>query len=178
MSRIPAVPLNEAPDAVKEVYLIAKRVIGVVPSLYQSMAASPESLHSYFAAVNGLSHGTLSKREREIIALSVSEHHGCCHGFSGHTLVSRAAGIPLEKALRIHRDTAIHAKLRALVSFVRSVLRNQGRLSDSEIASFKSAGYADAQIIETLLWIALDTFTHTFNNLNETMPVPGSADAF
>ena len=44
----------------------------------------------------------------------------------------------------------------------------RGAVSDEDTAAFKKAGYTDAQILELVVGVALNTFTNYINNVART----------
>jgi alkylhydroperoxidase family enzyme len=48
------------------------------------------------------------------------------------------------------------------------VARARGQVSDADFAAVKDAGYTDAQVIEIVQHVALNTFTNLFNEVFQT----------
>ena len=46
--------------------------------------------------------------------------------------------------------------------------RARGQVSDADFAAVKDAGYTDAQVIEIVQHVALNTFTNLFNEVFQT----------
>jgi len=177
MPRINAVQLNQVDGSVKDAFEGIRKAYGAVPNVFQSIAQSPDAFFGYLAAHDRLSKGRLSKAEREIIALVVAQHNECEYCLSAHTLSAKAVGIPYSESISIRQGTASDEGQQALVTFVRAVVQNSGRLANSEITEFKSHGFTDSHIVEVILGIALSYFTNFFNNLNETTLDFPKADA-
>jgi alkylhydroperoxidase family enzyme len=59
-------------------------------------------------------------------------------------------------------------KADAAVRFAAKVARNRGRVSDADIAAVKAAGNTEAQIVEILLHVTLNTWTNYVNIVAET----------
>jgi alkylhydroperoxidase family enzyme len=59
-------------------------------------------------------------------------------------------------------------KANAAVRFAATVTRARGQVTDAEFAALREAGYDDAQLIEIVLHVALNTWTNYINMIAET----------
>ena len=69
-------------------------------------------------------------------------------------------------------------KAAAAVRFAAKVVRERGHVSDDDVRAVKLAGYDDAQVIEIVLHVALNTWTNYINTVAQTeidFPVVDSA---
>ena len=64
--------------------------------------------------------------------------------------------------------TPPNAKADAAVRFAVKVVRERGRVSDADVKAVKAAGYDDAQIVEIVQHVALNTWTNYINLVAET----------
>jgi uncharacterized peroxidase-related enzyme len=168
MPRIQGVSKDRAEGSVKDFYEILEESIGFVPNVYQAMANSPHALFAYISANERLAKGSLSKVERETIALIVGEHYSCRYCLAVHMIGAENAGLSTEEALEIRRGNSSNPKLQSLIWFVRAAIQYKARLSNTEITKLRGAGFSDAQIVEVLLSIGLCSFMSIFNQINET----------
>ena len=60
------------------------------------------------------------------------------------------------------------AKADAAVRFAAKVVRERGHVDEADVAALKAAGYDDAQVIEIVLHVALNTFTNYLNEVANT----------
>ncbi len=56
----------------------------------------------------------------------------------------------------------------AAVKFAAKVARQRGHISDADLRAVKAAGYDDAQVIEIVLHVALNTWTNYVNEVAKT----------
>jgi alkylhydroperoxidase family enzyme len=74
--------------------------------------------------------------------------------------------------LRLRRCPATHflhdPKADAAVRFALKLVRDRGYLGESDLLALKAAGYGDAQVIEIVLHVALDTWTNFVNVVGGT----------
>jgi alkylhydroperoxidase family enzyme len=54
------------------------------------------------------------------------------------------------------------------VRFATEIVRARGHASDAQLAAVKAAGYGDAEIVEIVLAVALNTFTNYLNEVAGT----------
>jgi uncharacterized peroxidase-related enzyme len=178
MSRILLPSIENATGATAEVYAQLKKAIGSVPNTFALIGAhGPAALKSILQAEGVLASGSLSKQDQETIKLVVSELMGCDYCTAAHMMLGKMAGLKAEvmKNLRTGEPTG-DSKRDALARFVRTLIRNSGTISDEKFAEIKTAGYAEAQLVEISLAIALITFTNVFNRIADTpLDFPGIA---
>lgn len=169
MSRLKNIPVREATGTTKSLYEAIQKKLGVVPNLFQGMAISPAVLQGYNQANEALDRGSLSFAEREAVSLVVSQENECQYCLAAHTALGKMAGIPEDEIIAIRKPGGGSSKLLALSQFARAVVKKRGYVSDSELSQIREAGFNDAQIAETIMTIALTTFTNFFNHVNQTV---------
>jgi len=59
-------------------------------------------------------------------------------------------------------------KADAAIRFAAKVARERGHVSDDDVRAVKLAGYNDAQVIEIVLHVALNTWTNYINEVAKT----------
>jgi alkylhydroperoxidase family enzyme len=59
-------------------------------------------------------------------------------------------------------------KADAAVGFAAKVARDRGHVREEDVRTIRSAGYDDAQIIEIVLHVALNTWTNYINEVAQT----------
>jgi uncharacterized peroxidase-related enzyme len=170
MSRLSVPDLASDSGPSGRVYGQIKKAIGSVPNTYAAIAAhGPDALRSVLTADAVLAAGSLSKREQEMIKLTISAAAGCDYCVAAHSHLAKLAGVKPEalKQIRDGQPTG-EAKHDALVGFVRKLAQSSGTVSDEDFAAIKEAGYSDAQLVEISLAFATTVFTNVFNRINDT----------
>ncbi|OAF10664.1 alkylhydroperoxidase [Bradyrhizobium centrolobii] len=170
MSRLSVPNLETDAGPSGQVYAQIKKAIGSVPNTFAAIAAhSPAALKAVLAADTVLASGTLTKPDKEVIKLVISEAAGCDYCVAAHSHLAKLAGIRPEllKQIRDGQPTG-DAKRDALVSFVRKLARTSGTVSDEDFAAIKAAGYTDTQLVEISLAFATTVFTNVFNRINDS----------
>jgi uncharacterized peroxidase-related enzyme len=140
-----------------------------VPNLFRLVGNSPAALEGYLGLNGALAKGALEAPTRERIALAVAEINGCDYCLSAHAY--------LGKNLAKLSDTEIAAnraggsgdpKADAAVRFAARLVNARGHVADADIRAVKDAGYTDAQVIEIVLHVALNTLTNYVNEVAKT----------
>ena len=170
MSRIPTpASIEAAPAAAQPLLEAVKKQLGVVPNLFRLVANSPAALEGYLGLNGALGKGALDARTRERIALAVAEINGCSYCLSAHTYLGKNLAKLDEAELAANRRGASNdPKADAAVRFAVKVVNNRGHVSDTDLAAVRMAGYSDAQIIEIVLHVALNTLTNYVNEVAKT----------
>jgi uncharacterized peroxidase-related enzyme len=172
MSRIPTpatIELEAAPIAARPLLEGVKKQLGVVPHMFRLIANSPAALESYLDLSGALNKGTLPAPTRERIALAVAEINGCNYCLSAHTYLGKSLAKLDDAEITANRNGASNdPKADAAVRFAVKVVRERGHVSEDDINAVKSAGYDDAQVIEMVLHVALNTWTNYINEVAKT----------
>ncbi len=136
---------------------------GKVPNIFATFAHSPKALDGFLAIIASLQRGTLPAPLREQIALTVAGISGCDYCASAHTALGKGAGIDEEELALNLRGEATEDESQAVLTFVRKVTERHGQVDDADIASLRSAGFADGDIVEIISHIGINIFTNYFN---------------
>lgn len=171
MSRIHLPSSVDASPAASQPLLHAvQKQIGSVPNLFRVVGNSPAALEGYLGMSGALAKGRLPAPTRERIALAVAQVNGCAYCLSAHTYMGKnLARLDDDEIQANRRGGSSDAKADAAVRFAVKVARERGHVSDTDVAAVKAAGYDDAQLVEIVQHVALNTWT---NYLNEVAGTP------
>ena len=162
-------PLDSNHDgAAAEVLGAVRASLGRVPNIFATMAHSPAVLQGYLAFSGALGEGRLSAAVREQIALTVAGENACDYCASAHTALARGAGVSVEEAARNLRGEASDARIAAILSFARTVVRERGHVGAAELDTLRAAGVDEGELVEIIANIAANLFTNYFNHLAGT----------
>jgi uncharacterized peroxidase-related enzyme len=170
MSRIPTpATIEAAPAAAQPLLQAVKKQLGVAPNLFRLVANSPAALEGYVSLSGALGKGELPSATRERIALAVAEINGCDYCLSAHTYLGRNVAKLDDAEITANRQGASNdMKADAAVKFAVRVTNTRGHITGDDFAAVKSAGYSDAQIVEIVQHVALNTWTNSINTVGET----------
>jgi uncharacterized peroxidase-related enzyme len=170
MSRLPIpATIAAAPAAAAPLLEAIKKKLGVAPNLFRLVANSPAALEGYLGLITALDKSSIPAATQERIALAVAEVNGCDYCLSAHTYLAKNLAKLDEAEIAANRHGASNdPKAAAAVRFAAKVARERGHVSDDDVRAVKLAGYTDAQVIEIVLSVALNTWTNTVNNVART----------
>ncbi|MBS0243420.1 MAG: carboxymuconolactone decarboxylase family protein [Proteobacteria bacterium] len=170
MSRLPIpVSISDAPAPAQPLLEAVKRQIGVVPNLFRLVSNSPAALEGYLGLSGALAKGRLPAATRERIALAIAEINGCSYCLSAHTYIGKNLAKLDDAEIAANRSGGSNdPKAAAAVRFASAVAAARGHVSDDDVRAVKLAGYDDAQVIEIVLHVALNTWTNYINEVAKT----------
>ena len=170
MSRIPVpATISDAPTASQPLLEAVKKQLGVVPNLFRLVSHSPAALQGYVGLSGALNKGALPAATRERIALAIAEINGCDYCLSAHAYLGKNLAKLDDAEIAANRNGASNdPKADAAVRFAAKVARERGHVSEDDVRAVKLAGYDDAQLIEIVLHVALNTWTNYINEIAKT----------
>ncbi len=170
MPRLPTpASIETSPAAAQPLLAAVEKQLGVVPNLFRLVGNSPAALEGYLGLSGALGKGELEPATRERIALAVAEVNGCDYCLSAHTYLGKNLAKLSEAEIAANRDgSSTDSKADAAVRFAVKLVKARGHVSDTDVQAVKKAGYSDAQLIEIVLHVALNTLTNYVNEVAKT----------
>ena len=170
MSRIATPPsVDAAPEASRPLLEAVGKQLGVVPNLFRMVSNSRAALEGYVGLLGALAKGTLPAATHERIALAVAEFNECDYCLSAHTYLGKNVAKLDERELSASREAGSNdAKAAAALRFAAKVVQARGHVGDADVAAVRAAGYDDAQVLEIVLHVALNTLTNYVNSVADT----------
>ncbi len=168
MARINPLTIEQAePNTAKALQGVQKS-LGVLPNLIATLAVSPASLNAYLGLGQALGTSSLSGALREQLALAVAGANSCEYCASAHTVLGGGQGVDSDELARNLNAESSDPKVQAALDFARSIAVKRGFVSDGDFNAVREAGYTDAQIVDIITVVALNTFTNYFNHIIQT----------
>ena len=169
MNRIAIPTADQTPASSQPLLDVVHKQLGVVPNLMKLVGNSTAALEGYLSLNSALGKGQLNAKTRERIALAVAELNGCHYCLSAHTYLGKNVAKLDDAEIAANRNgTSSDLKAAAAVRFATRIVIARGHVSDAEVATVKAAGYNDAEIIEIVLHVALNTLTNYVNEVAQT----------
>lgn len=170
MSRIPTpADITAAPLASRPLLDAVKAQLGSVPNLFRLTANSPAALEGYLGLNGALAKGTLDARTRERIALAIAEVNGCDYCLSAHTyLATNLAKLDAAEIAANRNGGSTDPKADAAVRFAVTIAKARGRVNEAELDAVRAAGFDDAQLVEIVAHVALNTLSNYLNEVFDT----------
>jgi uncharacterized peroxidase-related enzyme len=170
MSYIPTpATISDAPAASQALLQAVNKQLGVVPNMFRLVANSPAALEGFLGLSGALAKGALPAQTRERIALAVAEINGCGYCLAAHTYLGKnLARLDDAEIAANRRGVSTDPKADAAVRFAAKVAQERGHVGPGAREAVKAAGYTDAQVIEIVLHVALNTWTNYINLVGGT----------
>ncbi len=167
MSRIPTPPsIETAPAASRPLLEAVKKQIGSVPNMFRIFANSPAALEGYLGLSGALGKGVLPAATRERIALAIAEVNGCNYCLAAHSQFGKSlAKLDAIEITANRHGTSTDAKAAVAVRFAAGIARSRGAVAPADITAVRNAGYSDAEIVEIIAHVALNTLTNYVNEV-------------
>jgi len=161
--------IETSPLAARPLLTAVKALLGSVPNLFRVVANSPAALEGYLGLNGALAKGALDARTRERIALAVAEVNGCGYCLAAHTyLGEKVAKLDVVEMMANRRGGSVDPKAAAAVHFALAVTKARGHVTNSDLDAVKRAGYTEAEVIEIVAHVALNTLTNYINEVAKT----------
>ncbi|MFZ5617742.1 MAG: carboxymuconolactone decarboxylase family protein [Pseudomonadota bacterium] len=156
----------------------AKKNFGMVPNLYAVMAESPQLLDAYQKVSAQFQASSLNAVERNIVWMAVNVEHECHYCVPAHTMIAKGAGVdePTIAALREARPLP-DARNEALRQFTLKVVRERGKVADTDVDAFIAAGFTTRNVLDVVLGVSQKVMSNYVNHLAAT-PVDAPFKAF
>ena len=169
MSRIAITAVEQSPAASRPLLEAVNKQLGTVPNLMKVLGNSPAALGGYLGLSGALGKGTLGAKTGERIALAVAEFNGCNYCLAAHSYLGKNLAKLDDAEIHANRTGSSHdGKADAAVRFAVQVVRARGHVSEADVIAVKAAGYSDAEVIEIVVHVALNTLTNYVNEVAQT----------
>lgn len=162
--------IADAPIKAQPLLEAVKKQLGLVPNMFRVVSNSPAALEGYLGLSGALGKGTLPAATRERVALAVAEINGCTYCLSAHAYLGKnLAKLDDAEIIANRKGHSNDPKADAAVHFAAQVTKARGHVSDDDLRAVKMAGYDDAQVVEIVLHVAVNTFTNYLNEVAQTV---------
>lgn len=169
MTRIQALDYAHTPAAAQPTLDAVQKKLGIVPNLFKTFAHSPAVLNFYLAQTEALAGGVLPAGLREQLAVAIAAANTCDYCASAHTLLGQGAGVSVAELTNNLHGRSDNSKTQAAIAFAQAIVNNRGRVSDEQLQAVRSAGYSEAEIVEIIAHVGVNTFTNYFNHIAATV---------
>ena len=169
MTRIAIPATEQTPAASRPLLDAVSRQLGVVPNLMKVLGNSPAALGGYLSLSGALGKGAIGAKTGERIALAIAEFNRCGYCLAAHTYLGKNLAKLSDAEMAANRSgTSSDVKAQAAVRFAVHVAQERGHASDAAVQAVTSAGYSDAEVMEIVLHVALNTLTNYVNEVART----------
>jgi len=134
--------------------------LGKVPNLYAAMSYSAHALKGFMDFEDEINHGVFTAKEREAVALVVSQVNNCEYCLAGHTAAALKRGFTKDEIIAIRKGEVPDRRLNAIIKLAKSMAENEGRAEESMLIRFYMAGFLEAGVIELIGLVTIRIFTN------------------
>lgn len=162
--------LESAPSASRPMLEAVTKSLGFTPKLYAGLAESPTALQVYLDAAAAFGKSSLGAAEQQVVLLATSVENGCEFCVAAHSFIARnmvKVPSPVVDALRAGRALP-DARLDALATFTRAVVRDRGGVTPGMLAATFAAGFSRAQVLDVIVGVSVKTLSNYANHLLKT----------
>ncbi len=143
--------MDPLPEATKKYFDICQDKLGMVPNVLRAYAFDAEKLNSFTAMYNDLMLGdsTLTKLEREMIAVAVSSVNKCFYCLVAHgAAVRQLSGDPMlgEALVMNYKVADVTDKQMAMLDFAVQLTRESASVVEADRQKLRDAGFSDRDI--------------------------------
>ncbi|MEM6429681.1 MAG: peroxidase-related enzyme [Deinococcota bacterium] len=164
---------DELPEVVQTMLDSAKQQAGMVPNVMKIFSLTPEHFVMWFDYYNFLQKrddSTLSRKEREMVALVVSSENECEYCLASHSAFLRAlddsdeAKITADVLVHNYRRAELSERERAMCDFAIKMTKNAAEMTPDDLTPLRDIGLNDAEIFELAQVAAMFNFTNRLAN--------------
>jgi uncharacterized peroxidase-related enzyme len=152
-----------------------KRRMGKVPNLYAVIGYSEYALEAFLTFEEILNKGVFNPKEREAIALVVSEVNGCEYCLAGHTLAAIKRGMTQAETLDARRGHMADPRLNAIVRLAKSIAENKGKPDPQILEAFYNTGFDEGAVMELIGFVTVRIYTNyvfAYSEIPIDFPMP------
>ncbi len=144
-------PMDPLPEATQKYFDICDDKLGMIPNVLAAYSFDVEKLNAFTAMYNDLMLGdsTLSKLEREMIAVVVSAVNRCFYCLTAHGQAVRAlSGDPIlgEMLVMNYRVADLDPKQRAMLDFAVKMTEASYKIEEADRQELRDVGFSDKDI--------------------------------
>jgi uncharacterized peroxidase-related enzyme len=167
LNSLPALNLETATGAQKEILEIAQKQVGFIPNMYANMANVPGVLSTYLHGYGLFRKDSgFTPTEQEVVFLAVSQTNGCKYCTAAHSMIAdKMSGVPADvlQAIRTSQPIA-DARLAALFALTQDMVKHLGQPSAEKVKAFLDAGYTESHVLNIVLAVAVKVLSNYTNH--------------
>lgn len=139
---------------------ILQKRTGKVPNLYATMGYSSHALKAFMNLEEALTGGAFTPKEKEAVALVVSEVNGCEYCLAGHTILAIKRGFTKEETLEIRKGEVSDPRLNTIIQLAKAITETKGYPDEKYLTGFYDAGFNEGALMELVGLVVVRIFTN------------------
>lgn len=145
-----------------------KAAFGGTPNLFTTAAQAPAALRAMLALFTSLGQSTLGPKVGELVAMAVAQANGCSYCLSAHSVIGGMHGLDAAALTAARRGASSDAKTDAILKLALAIVDRRGKLDDAALATARTHGVSDGEVVEVVAHVSLSVFTNYLNNVAQT----------
>jgi uncharacterized peroxidase-related enzyme len=167
--------VNPLPPATQKYFDICTEKLGMIPNVLQAYAFDIDKLNTFTALYNDLMLGdsTLTKLEREMIAVVVSAVNKCFYCLTAHgAAVRELSGDPIlgEQMVMNYRVADLDSKTRMMLDFAVKLTEAPEIIEEDDREALRAAGFSDRDIWDIASVAAFFNMTNRVASASDMRP--------
>lgn len=167
--------MDPLPEATQKYFDVCQDKLGMIPNVLRAYAFDADKLNAFTAMYNDLMLGdsTLTKLEREMIAVAVSSVNKCYYCLVAHGAAVRAlSGDPAlgEALVMNYRVAKITPKQRAMLDFAVQMTRESASVEETDRQTLRDHGFSDRDIWDIASVAAFFNMTNRVASATDMRP--------
>lgn len=166
VSELPIPKPEELPEDLQKYMRICKEKLGLIPNVIKAFSFRPEKLRTFIAKYNELmlsDDTTLTRLEREMIAVVVSSYNHCVYCITSHSQAVREfSGDPVLGDILVtnHRTAELTPRQRVMLDYAWKMTSNPAETTDADRQALFAAGLTAEEIFDLNDVIAYFNYTN------------------
>jgi uncharacterized peroxidase-related enzyme len=157
---------EEVSEKNQAIFTTLEKAVGFVPNIYAAMAHSKNALGSYLQFSGAAT--SLSKKEKEVVDLAVSQLNGCKYCQAAHTAGAKMNGFTDDQIIELRKGGASwDAKINILSQTAKQIAATNGQIEAEALEAFYTAGYTKENLVDLIMAIGVITVTNLFHNTTD-----------
>lgn len=166
MSSYPIHTIESAPEKSRPALRTIEQAFGLVPNVAATMAESPTLVNAFLGVFTQIHGSSFTSGERQVLLLSNAVANACPWAVAFHSTLALKEGVaPADvDAIREGRLPG-NPRLVALSALTRALIERRAHLDARDLASFTSAGFREAQVLEVIAVLAASVMANYTGNI-------------
>jgi AhpD family alkylhydroperoxidase len=143
-------------------------MFGAKPNLFTTAANSPVALGALVSMFANVGQSSFGPKVGELFGIAIAESNRCAYCLAAHTAIGRSMGITPIALASAREAESVDRHTRAALKLAVAINKSRGHIDDVTLASARSAGLSDAEILEVIAHVALNVFTNYLNTVART----------
>ncbi len=175
ISKLGIPPEADLPDDLKIIWAKCNEKLGYVPNVFKTLSLKPQRLRDFMQMFNEimLSESSLSKLEREMIAVVVSSANRCYYCLVSHgAAVRKLSGDPqLGEMLALnHRVADLEPRMRAILDFAHKLTLTPAEVIEADRDALRAVGLTSEDIFDVAQVVGLFNLSNRMAIASDMIP--------